>query len=154
MVLGGVTGRKTWPFWATIIRYHNSHSFTGCLMHCLLKIQNMVGKKEYKRKWLSLALARPQGCTHSFTGGCKQQELRTKEQDQSCTAAQEWEDIFFMWHSPSYLQVISIVLGRKRSRDQFGPSLAWVPFRELQQLQIVPNCSTDVTIRKREAESG
>lgn len=77
MVLGGVTGRNAWPFWATIIRYHNSHSFTGCLMHCLLKIQNIVGKKEYKLKWLGLALARPQGCTHNFTSGCKQQELLT-----------------------------------------------------------------------------
>lgn len=77
MVLGGVTGRKAWPFWATIIRYHNSHSFAGCLMHSLLKIQNIVGKKEYKLKWLGLALARPQGCTHNFTSGCKQQELLT-----------------------------------------------------------------------------
>lgn len=79
----------------------------------------------------------------------------TMEQDQSCAAAQAGEDdAFFIWHSPSNLPGIRSMPWRKRIRDQLGPSLPVVPFTELQQLQIVLNCSTEVMTRKTGADSG
>lgn len=93
----------------------------------------------------SLAAANSRSCWHALT----------EEQNPSCTTAQvQADDVFFTWHGPSYFQGMRMVLRRRRSRDQLGPSLALVPFSDLQQLQIVPSCSTEVAIRKIEADSG